>query len=298
MPSPHEISHEVRNPHGVIRGRFLSALHLHTGRNAILYYSGWLQKPDLPGTDVDDSDKNGFMSVIHGLDRKLGLDLLLHTPGGEVAATESLADYLQLMFEGDIRVIVPQLALSAGTMIACAAKTIIMGKHSSLGPIDPQLGPFAAHGVLEEFFRAHEEIKKDETKKSVWLPIIAQYPPTLVGECEKAMQWAKEIAREWLENGMLANDPGKKQKAENIVDDLSDHALTKSHDRHLSAQRCADIGLHVKMLEDDNTLQELILAVHHVCMLTMMDTPAIKIIENQNGFGVIQQAIATPVVGR
>ena len=37
------------------------------------------------------------MSVIHKMERKKGLDLILHTPGGDVAATESLVDYLKEM---------------------------------------------------------------------------------------------------------------------------------------------------------------------------------------------------------
>jgi ClpP class serine protease len=57
----------------------------------IVYYSGWLQKPGMPGSQVNDADKNGFMTVIHQLDRSKELDLILHTSGGETAATESLA---------------------------------------------------------------------------------------------------------------------------------------------------------------------------------------------------------------
>jgi len=43
------------------------------------------------------------MSACNGLeDRSKGLDLILHTPGGDIAATESLVDYLHKMFD-DIR---------------------------------------------------------------------------------------------------------------------------------------------------------------------------------------------------
>lgn len=73
------------------------------------------------------------MTVIHQLDRNKGLDLILHTPGGDTAATESIVDYLHNMFGNNIRAIVPQLAMSAGTMIACSCKEIIMGLQSSLG---------------------------------------------------------------------------------------------------------------------------------------------------------------------
>jgi ClpP class serine protease len=102
------------------------------------------------------------------------------------------------VFGGNIRAIIPQMALSAGTMIACACKEIIMGKHSSLGPIDPQLRGLPAHGVVEEFLRAHTEIKSDPSKAAVWQPIIAKYNPTLIGECEKSIDWSNEMVKEWL----------------------------------------------------------------------------------------------------
>jgi ClpP class serine protease len=106
MPSWHELLSEIKvkgSTYDIVRRHYLSKLNRVTGRNVILYYSGWLQKPGLPGVQVNDADKNGFMTVIHGLDRSKGLDLVLHTPGGETAATESLVDYLHSMFGTDIR---------------------------------------------------------------------------------------------------------------------------------------------------------------------------------------------------
>src|SRR4030042_1954680 len=172
--------------HDVIRRKYLRELHDLTGRNIIIYYSGWLQKRNLEGVEVNDADKNGFMTVIPQLDRAKGLDLLLHTPGGETAATESLVDYLRSMFSTDVRAIVPQLAMSGGTMIACSCKEIVMGKQSSLGPIDPQFGGIPAHGVGEEFHRAKREVQQNPSSIPIWQPIIAKYSPTLIGECEKA----------------------------------------------------------------------------------------------------------------
>ena len=85
MPSWHEILNELKNSgstHDVIRRKYLQNLHKQTKRNIIVYYSGWLQKQGFPGTEVNDNDKNGFMTVIHNLDRSKGLNLILHTPGG------------------------------------------------------------------------------------------------------------------------------------------------------------------------------------------------------------------------
>jgi ATP-dependent protease ClpP protease subunit len=299
MGSWHDLLNEITtrgSTHDVVRREYLRALQELTGRNVIVYYSGWLQKPDVAGTSVTDADKNGFMTVIHKLDRSKGLDLLLHTPGGETAATESLVDYLRSMFGINMRAFVPQLALSAGTMIACACSEIVMGKHSSLGPIDPQLGGLPAHGVVEEFQRAHKEIKDDPSKLAVWQPIVAKYHPTLVGECEKAIQWSDEMTRSWLETGMFQGEDDAAGKAEHAVKELGDHALTKSHARHLSAERCREIGLKVSLLEEgDPTLQEAVLTVHHACIHTLSSTGAFKIIENHMGVAFMQVAQAVIV---
>lgn len=298
MPSWKEILDEARaigGTYDVVRRRHVSALADLVDRNVIVYYSGWLQKADLykqgvSGFAIDDSDKNGFMATVHGLDRSKGLDLLLHTPGGDVAAVESLIDYLRSMFGTDIRAIVPQLALSAGTIMALAAKEIVMGKHSSLGPIDPQFGGMPAHGVVEEFTRAQNEIMADPRKIPVWQVILSKYPPTLVGQCEKAIQWANEIAGSLLTTGMFQGQPDAEERSAEIVKGLTDNLITKSHARHVSLERARAVGLKVAALEDQQDLQEAVLTVHHGCVQTLAETPTLKLIENQNGDAYITGA--------
>lgn len=295
MPSWDKVQGEIKKAgsvHDVIRRQHLRGLSDLTGRNVIVYYSGWMEKEflikqGLTGHEVNDSDKNGFMSTIHELDRSKGLDLLLHTPGGDVAATESLVDYLRAMFGKDIRAIVPQIALSAGTMIALACKEVLMGKHSSLGPIDPQFGGLPAHGVIEEFNTAKREIAADPNTMAVWQPIIAKYPPAFVGECAKAIIWANDMVRGWITSGMYAGDSDAAPAADRILNELSDHALTLSHARHISMQKAKELGIKVVELEGDQKLQDAVLTVHHACVQTLAETPAFKIIENQNGIGFI-----------
>lgn len=220
----------------------------------------------LTGAEVNDSDKNGFMATIHELDRSKGLDLLLHTPGGNVAATESLVHYLRAMFGTDTRVIVPQLAMSPGTMIALSAKAVVMGKHSSLGPIDPQIMGMPAHALVAEFTNAAEEIRKDPSAIPVWQPILAKYPPTLIGESQKAIVWAEQMVREWLATGMFAGEDDAEEKAAAVVSELASHELTLSHDRHIPAEKAKEIGISVETLESDDDLQEAVLSVHHACI--------------------------------
>ena len=298
MPNWNELLDEIKaagSTHDMVRRKYLAKLHDVTKRNVIVYYSGWLQKgslqntPGFPGLELNDTDKNGFMAAIHKLDRARGLDLLLHTPGGSTAATESLVDYLRSMFGTDIRAVIPQLAMSAGTMVALACKEILMGEHSSLGPIDPQIRGLPAHGVIEEFERARAEITAAPASIPLWQPIIAKYNPTLIGECEKAIAWSNEMVREWLMTGMFARQSGGSKKVDAIITELSDHALTKSHDRHISMQRARELGLKVRALEDDEDLQDAVLTVHHACIQTLSATSAIKIIENHSGTAFIQQ---------
>jgi membrane-bound ClpP family serine protease len=242
---------------------------------------------------INDIDKNAFMTSIHELDRRKGLDLILHTPGGDSAATESLVDYLRQMFDTDVRGIIPQIAMSAGTMIALSCKSIIMGKQSSLGPIDPQLNGLPAHGVIEELKNAFKETKVDPTKIPIWQARIARFPPAFIGECQKAIDWSNEMVSDWLSTGMFkeeskSNKEDTSKRISIILTELGDHALTKSHARHISSQRCKDIGLKIDMLEDDQRLQEAVLTLHHITMHTLINTSAIKIVENQNGKALVQ----------
>lgn len=286
--------HILGSTYDIVRRNYLKRLHDITQRNTIIYYSGWLQKPNLLGTEMSDIDMEGFMTVIHRLDLTKGLDLILHTPGGQVTATESLVEYLRKMFDTDIRAFIPQMSMSAGTMVACACKEIFMGAHSSLGPIDPQLpsmqGLIPAHGVVEEFEEAQKEIAKDPNSIQIWQVALAKYPPAFIGECQKAIELANEIVTKWLKTGMFKDLSAseKEEKSTKIVGSLADHTLSKTHNRHFSSDFCEKIGLKIVHLEGNTELQDAVLSVHHACIHTLTSTPALKIIENHNGKAFIQ----------
>ena len=141
-----------------VRRKYLAALAAKTNRNVIAYYSGWQSKPGIAGTEIRDEDRDGFMRALHGLDYKKGLDFILHTPGGSIAATQSIIIYLREKFGRDIRAIIPHTAMSGGTIMACSTREIIMARHSSIGPIDPQIRGIPAKGVIKELERAFKEI--------------------------------------------------------------------------------------------------------------------------------------------
>jgi hypothetical protein len=294
MASWHEILEETTAPSiDFVRRKYLKAFSALTGRNVIAYYSGFLTNPN-QSSGIIDNDMNGFMNAIHGLDRNNGLDLILHTPGGTVSAAGAIVSYLKQMFKEDIRCFIPQIAMSAGTMIACSCKEIWMGRQSSIGPIDPQFGAISTGEVIEEFGEAIKDIKKNPMNLPIWQIRLSKYPPAFLGQCQKAAEFSKELVREWLITNMFKGDTASKKKAQAVVRFLSDHGKTKQHDRHISAIEASKIGLKIEMLEQKghDAIQDAVLSVHHAFMLTFSkNTSVIKIIENHLGHAVVNCSI-------
>jgi hypothetical protein len=291
-----ELQTNAQGPHDRLRHKYLKKLSAHTGRNVLLYYSGWLQKGNLRGVDfsIGDVDKTGFMTCSHEVDRGKGLDLILHTPGGDVAATESIIDYLHSLYDGNIRAIIPQLAMSGGTLVALSCKEILMGRQSSLGPVDPQIQGMPAQGVLEEFQRAVKETTDNPASVPMWREIIQKYWPTLITSCEHARNWSDELLRGYLAKCMFANDPPAVQaeKLEKVSDLLGKQATSKNHNRHINPDKARASGLNIVSLESDDKLQDLVLTLHHALTHTFSQTPAVKIIENDKGVTYATHAIA------
>lgn len=235
---------------------------------------------------ITDEDVQGLMEVIFELKGK-HLDLIVHSPGGSPEATEAVVTYLRSKFD-DIRVIIPQAAMSAATMLACAADRILMGKHSFLGPIDPQfilqtpLGIQAvpAQAIIDQFKRAQDKCKNSALLNS-WLPILSQFGPALLVQCENAINLSQELVTAWLNQYMFKgkeSNPSKK-----IAERLASHGDFKSHGRHISLQAARELGLSVDALEEDHDLQERVLSVLDATMHTFGATGAVKIIENHLG---------------
>ncbi len=266
-----------------LRTKYISALSNKTGRNVIAYYSGWLKPGKTQNIDINDSDITGFMNAIKGLDASKGLDLILHTPGGNPTATEGIVKYLHSKFEDDIHVIVPQMAMSAGTMLACSAKKIIMGKHSCLGPIDPQYGGVPAFNIVNEFREAKTDLDNNINAKTYWELQLKKYPAAFFYSVMDAINLSSVLVNEWLTQYMFGEEDKKeaKKKVEKITSKLN--ANNKSHSRHFTCDFCKELGLNVEELEANQSLQELVLSVHHVFVITIDATVATKIIENQNG---------------
>jgi len=300
MPNWGTVLENVRgapNPLDVMRRKYLKTMFQYTNRNVIAYYSAFIQKPRIDGIEIDDNDKNAFMQAVYGLDRSKGLDLILHTPGGQIAAAESLVCYLKSLFGKDIRVFVPQIAMSAGTMIALSSKEIVMGRQSNLGPIDPQFGGVSCAGIIEEFQEACNDVARNPYMASIWGCIISQYHPTFIGDCKKAITWADITVKRWLTENMFSAYDDAEARAKTVVDRLSSHNATYSHSRHIDVEELRELGLKITSLESLDKreidgckdLQDCVLTIHHSFMQSLADTDAIKIVENHAGQAMIIQ---------
>lgn len=287
-----------------VRREYPQQLNKHTGRDIILYASGWLQNSQVPSREVliSDEDIHALMEVSQGL-RGPDLDVILHSPGGYPESAEALVAYLRSRFS-HIRVIVPQLAMSAAAMIACSADEIILGKHSFLGPTDPQI-PLAtdtgltlvpAQAVLDQFEKAKKECV-DPEKMPAWLPMLDQFGPSLLVRCETALELSRELVRTWLENYMFKEDRDGAKKADEIATWLADHQHFKSHNRHIPRSELQQRKLRVTHLEEDDRLQDLSLSVFHAVTHAFTGTPAVKIVENHTGRAFIKNmtSLQTPI---
>lgn len=299
MPNWGQVLAEIQgtqadNPLDIIRRKYLKIMHEYTGRNVIAYYSGFLQKSGLKNA-INDNDKNALMQVVYGLDKAKGLDLILHTPGGETAATESIVNYLRSIFGMDIRAFIPQIAMSSGTMIALSCKEIIMGKQSNIGPIDPQYLGMSCAAVIEEFESAIKCIKSNPESASLWQMIISKYRPTLLGDCQKAITWSNTMVEDWLSSNMLCDHDDPKADAHRIVETLGSHKETFTHSKHIHMDDCISLGIKVVPLESFESncikgckdLQDCVLTIHHTYMHTFANSAAIKIVENHTGSAMI-----------
>ena len=217
-----------------VRNQYLKQLSDHTGRNVIVYASRWTSGDAPPNlVSIIDEDIQGFMEAIHGL-KGDQLDLLLHTGGGSAEAADAIVSYLRQKFK-NIRIIIPQAAISAGTMLACSSDEIVMGKHSFIGPIDPQfilqtsvgIQAVPAHAIIEQFEKAQKEIGDNPKLLNSWLPMLSQYGPALLIQCKNQIEFGQQLVESWLKSFMFhGNDEAD---AKRIAEHFSNQGNFKTH---------------------------------------------------------------------
>jgi len=277
-----------------IRNKYLSQHAALTGRDTIIYASRWTSGDAPPNlVSITDEDIHAFMEAISGL-KNDSLDLILHSGGGSAEATDAIVSYLRQKFK-HIRIIIPQAAMSAGTMLACSADVIVMGKQSSIGPIDPQfilqtsvgLQAIPAHAILEQFKRAQEDCSLNPKNLNSWSPMLNQYGPALLVRCQDQIDFGKELVGNWLKAYMFKGET--EVIPDQIAEYLSNHANFKTHGKHISLEKASEIGLKILPLESDQQLQDSVLSAFHATMHAFSSTNTAKVVANQNGNCFLKQ---------
>jgi len=171
--------------------------------------------------DIEDSEE--LLRAVHLTDDDVPIDLILHTPGGLVLATERIACALK-RHKAKVTVFVPHYAMSGGTLIALSADEIVMDKSAVLGSIDPQVGNYPAASILKVL----ETKAKDEIDDETYI---------LADVARKAMKQIKLCVKDILKDRM------DEAKAEEVADILTRGEWT--HDYPITAEEAKNMGLPV-----------------------------------------------------
>jgi len=184
--------------------------------------------------DIEDSER--LLRAIRMTPESMPIDLILHTPGGLVLASEQIARAL-LRHEAKVTVFVPHYAMSGGTLIALGANEIVMDPNAVLGPVDPQVGQYAAVSILRVL---KEKERKDIDDETIILADMA----------EKAIKQVRECVRELLSEKMGP------ETAQVLADNLSngqwthDYPLTCDELKGLGVVICTDMPREIYRLMD------------------------------------------------
>jgi hypothetical protein len=219
-----------------LRQLLISDIEEMTGRRLVVYFANRFKNESI----IDAADI-AYVAELLGDIGDEPTDLLLQTNGGQTDATEALVSLLQSMVK-DLRLIVVNAAKSNGTTICLAAREIVMGPTSELGPIDPWLADVPASILIE--------------------PAIAQQNYPLHRLAAYAILQTRKLATSLLKGGMMAGKSD--EEIEVVVEALSTKNVFHSHGSVIDHREATALGLAVKYLPADDELWKRIWLLH--CM--------------------------------
>jgi ClpP class serine protease len=184
---------------------------------------GFLGVPLYRFIDIDDSE--AVLRAIRMTPDDTPIDLILHTPGGLVLASEQIA-YALRGHPAKVTVLVPHYAMSGGTLLALAADEIRMDAAAVLGPVDPQLGDMPAASIVRVAAKKPVERLDDRTL-------------VLADVAEKALRHMTEVVRGLLGHHLEA------KKADTVAEQLSGGHYT--HDDPITVDEAKELGLPVEV---------------------------------------------------
>lgn len=173
---------------------------------------------------INIEDSEAILRAIRLTDDNVPIDIILHTPGGLVLATEQIAHAL-IRHKGKVTVFIPHYAMSGGTMISLAADEIIMDENAVLGPVDPQLGQYPAISILN--------VLKDKDRNEIDDETIIQ-----ADIARKAISQVYIFVKK-----LLAENKCSEEKAEHIATVLTEGRWT--HDYPIKFEEAKELGLCV-----------------------------------------------------
>lgn len=176
--------------------------------------------------NIEDSEQ--ILRAIRLTPSEAPIDLILHTPGGLVLATEQIARAL-IRHPSKVTVFVPHYAMSGGTMLAMAADEIVMDENAVLGPVDPQLGNVAAASIL----RVLEEKPIDK---------IDDQTLVTADVAKKAIAQVQSFVRALLEDS-IPRQKVSPDKIDTIIQRLTTGQVT--HDYPITVEEAQQMGLPV-----------------------------------------------------
>ncbi len=201
------------------------------------------------------------------------LFIILNTPGGSVEAVEKMAEIIRYHYK-TVNFIVPDQAMSAGTIFCMSGDNIYMDYSSSLGPIDPQVmnndGKWVpALGYLDMYERLIDK-SKDDTISGIEFARFQNIDLAELSRYEQAKALSIELLRKWLvtykfkdwnthnSSGNPVSIEEKQARAKKIGEQLIDNTKWKSHSRMISMQTLTDqLQLRIEDYSEDLDLRSL-----------------------------------------
>jgi hypothetical protein len=190
---------------------------------------------------IDARDCAYIMELFGDVKKDEPVDFMLETSGGATDATESLVSLLHNIID-DFRVIVADSAKSNGTLLGLAAKSIVMGASSELGPIEPLVNGIPCSILIQGQIAA------------------SNFPLHKFGEY--ALQQTRKLAKTLLTNGMMQGRPEAEIDA--TVQSLASRDIYHSHGSAINYVEANGLGLKVEYLPPENEVWKHIWLLH--CM--------------------------------
>ena len=205
--------------------------------------------------------------------RRSRLAVVLNSPGGSVETVEKMVEIIRHHYPKEVYFVVPDYAMSAGTILCMSGNKIFMDYSSSLGPIDPQVfngkDYVPALGYLDQVEKLLDRARKNELTKAEFL-ILQSQDLAMLSRYEQARNLTVTLLKKWLVQYKFRDwkvhqtNPQKKEKpvteqekqdrAEEIALVLGDNKIWHSHGRMIGAGTLTKV-LKLKIEDYSNNLK-------------------------------------------